>query len=118
MASFNKVILVGNLTARPEIRFSQSGNAWMSFAMAINDRYKSKEGEEVQKVNFVDVTAYGHQAETLSKYLDKGSPLLVEGRLTQDKWENTQGEKRSRLGVTLRRFQFIPGARKGEATAA
>jgi single-strand DNA-binding protein len=118
MASFNKVILLGNLTHTPELRYSEAGRAWMSFGMAVNDKYKTKDGEEVERVEFVDVTASGNQAEVIAKYLDKGSPLLIEGRLTQDKWEGEDGKPRKKTRVRMSRFHFVPGGKRREEAAA
>lgn len=117
MASFNKVILMGNLTHTPEIRFSEAGRAWMRFGMAVNDKYKTRDGEEVERVEFVDVTAFGSQAEVIAKYLDKGSPLLIEGRLTESKWEGEDGKARKKTRVHLNRFHFVPGGKRQEEAA-
>lgn len=112
MPNFNRVILLGRLTAKPELRYSQAGKAWTRMRMAVNDNYKTREGEVVERVTFVDVSAFEKQAETLSRFLDKGEPLLVEGRLNQDSWEDKEGNKRSKIDVTLQRFQFIGSRRE------
>jgi len=98
MASFNKVVLVGNLTRAPELRHIPSGLAVTDIGLAVNDRRKLATGEWVEEVTFVDITLWGRQAEVVCEYTSKGSPLLVEGRLKLDSWE-TEGQKRSKLKV-------------------
>jgi len=107
MPGFNRVILMGNLTRNPEIRYTPSGTAVADLRLAINEYYKSKTGETVEKTCFVDVVAWDRQAETASNYLRKGSPVLVEGRLQMDQWETQQGEKRSKLRVRADRIVFL-----------
>lgn len=103
MANFNKVILAGNLTRDPELRFTQSGLAIAKFGLAVNR--KTKEREETC---FVDCTAFGRTAEAIEQYLKKGSPLHVEGRLSYSTWEDRNGGgKRSKLEVTVENFQFL-----------
>lgn len=115
MASFNKVILAGNLTRDPELRYTPKGMAIAKIGLAINRTWRNEAGESKEEVTFVDVDAFGRQAETLAQYLKKGSPLLVEGRLKLDQWDDKQtGQKRSRLGVTLEGFQFLGGGNRGE----
>lgn len=110
MASFNKVILVGNLTRDPELRYTSSGVAIARISLAVNRNWKSESGEMREEVTFVDVDAFRRQAEVLGQYLKKGRPILVEGRLKLDQWEDKQsGQKRSRLGVVLESFQFLDG---------
>ena len=87
MANFNKVILAGNLTRDPELRYTPKGTAIARIGMAINRTWKSETGETKEEVTFVDVEAWGRQAEVISQYLKKGRPLLVEGRLKLDQWE-------------------------------
>ncbi len=112
MASFNKVILMGNLTRDPEMRVTPGGTSICKFTVAVNRKFKMQTGEEREEVAFIDVDAFGKQAETISKFFTKGKPILVEGRLKQDKWEdkNTK-EKRSKLGVSLEGFSFVSGGR-------
>ena len=98
MASFNKVVLVGNLTRTPELRQIPSGLSVTDIGLAVNDRRKSASGEWVDDVTFVDITLWGRQAEIACEYTSKGSPLLVEGRLKLDSWE-AEGQKRSKLKV-------------------
>lgn len=111
MPSFNKVILAGNLTRDPELRYTPSGVAIARISLAINRSWRSESGENREEVTYVEVDAFRRQAETLGQYLKKGSPLLVEGRLKLDQWEDKQsGQKRSRLGVVLDSFQFLDSA--------
>ena len=93
MASFNRVMLMGNLTRNPELRYTPSGNAVVDLGLAVNESYKNKAGESVEQTCFVDVVVWGRQAETANEYLQKGSPVFVEGRLQFDQWESQQGEK-------------------------
>src|SRR6516164_142978 len=112
MASFNKVILVGNLTRDPELRYTPKGMAIAKIGLAVNRVWKNEAGETKEEVTFVDIDAFGRSAETISQYVKKGSPLLVEGRLRLDQWDDKQtGQKRSRLGVVLEAFQFLGGGR-------
>jgi single-strand DNA-binding protein len=118
MASFNKVILVGNLTRDPELRYTPKGLAIAKIGLAVNRTWKSETGESKEEVTFVDIDAFGKQAETIAQYLKKGSPLLMEGRLRLDQWDDKQtGQKRSRLGVVLEAFQFLGGGNRTEGGA-
>ncbi len=114
MSSYNKVILLGNATRAPELRHTPGGQAICKFSLAVNRNYAGPNGEKKTETTFVDVDAFGKPAETLGKYLTKGKPLLVEGRLKLDTWEKN-GEKRSRLGVVLEGFQFMDGGQRTEA---
>jgi len=121
MASYNRVLLMGNLTRNPEIRYTPSGTAVVDLGLAVNESFKNKAGEVVEQVCYVDVVVWGRQAETASEYLQKGSPVFVEGRLQLDQWENQQGEKRSKLRVRADRVQFLGGSggnRSTESSAA
>lgn len=106
MASFNRVILLGNLTRDVEVRYLQSGTAVADIGMAVNDRRKGQNGEWIDETTFVDVTLWGRTAEVAGEYLTKGSPLLVEGRLKYDTWEK-DGQKRSKLSVVCERMQMV-----------
>ncbi len=108
MASYNRVILVGNLTRDIELKYTPGGTAVTDIGMAVNDRRKSATGEWVDETTFVDVTLWGRTAEVASEYLGKGSPILVEGRLKLDTWE-TEGQKRSKLRVVCDRMQMLGG---------
>ncbi len=114
MANFNKVILAGNLTRDPQVSYLPSNTAVAEFGMAINRHWKSQDGEKKEEVCFVDLRCYGRQAETLSKYMSKGRPLLVEGHLRFDTWETKEGQKRSKLYVVVDNFQFIDSKRDGD----
>lgn len=109
MASYNRVILVGNLTRDPELRYTPSGTAVTEVGLAVNDRRKSPSGEWVEETTFVDVTLWARQAEVASQYLSKGSPVLIEGRLKLDTWENKEGQRRSKLHVVGERMQMLGG---------
>ena len=112
MASFNKVILMGNLTRDPEVRVTPGGLTICKFTVACNRKFKSQDGQEKEEVAFVDVDSFGKQAEVISKYFGSGKPILVEGLLRQDKWEDkTTKEKRSKLMVVLEGFSFVSGGR-------
>ena len=108
MASFNKVILAGNLTRDPELRYTPKGTAIVKFGLAINRTWKNEAGETKEEVSFVDVDAFSRQAEVIAQYMRKGRPILVEGRLRLDTWEdkNTH-QKQSKLKVLLEGFSFI-----------
>lgn len=115
MANFNKVILIGNLTRDPELRYTPKGVAIAKIALAINRTWKSESGESKEEVTFVDVDAFGRQAETIAQYMKKGRPLMIEGRLKLDQWDDkTTGQKRSRMGVVLEGFQFLGGGDRNE----
>ncbi|MGD0814763.1 MAG: single-stranded DNA-binding protein [Verrucomicrobiota bacterium] len=108
MANFNKVILAGNLTRDPELRYTPKGTAIAKFGLAINRTWKNEAGENKEEVCFVDVDAFARQAEVIAQYMRKGRPILVEGRLKLDTWEdkNTH-QKQSKLKVHLEAFSFI-----------
>ncbi len=108
MANFNRVILAGNLTRDPELRYTPKGTAIATFGLAINRKWKTETGESKEEVTFVDIDAFGRQAEVVAQYMKKGRPFLVEGRLKLDQWEdkNTH-QKQSKLKVVLESFSFI-----------
>ena len=108
MASVNKVILVGNLTRDPELRYIPSGTAVTEVGLAVNDRRKGANGEWIDETTFVDVTLWGRTAEVASEYLNKGSSVLIEGRLKLDTWEK-DGKKNSKLRVIGERMQMLSG---------
>jgi len=107
MASYNRVILVGNLTRDPELRYIPSGTAVSEIGLAVNDRVK-KNDQWVDETTFVDVTLWGRTAEVANEYLSKGSPVLIEGRLKLDTWEK-DGQKRSKLRVVADKMQMLGG---------
>lgn len=106
MASYNRVILVGNVTRDPELKYIPSGTAVCELNLAINDRRKNQSGEWIEDTTFLTVVLWAKQAETASQYLTKGSPVLVEGRLKLDTWEK-DGRKQSKLSVVGERFQML-----------
>ena len=115
MASLNKVILIGNLTRDPELRYTPQGAGVSEFAIAINRAWTDKKsGEKKEEVSFIDIVTWGRTAELCAEYLKKGRPVLVEGRLTQDRWEDKESkQKRSRIRVTAERVQFMGSRGEG-----
>jgi single-strand DNA-binding protein len=114
MASYNKVLLLGNLTRDPELRVTPKGTAVCQFGLAVNRQFKDESGQTREEVTFVDLEAWGKQAETIAKFLTKGRPLFVEGRLKFDQWDDkASGQKRSKLKVVLENFQFLGGREGG-----
>ncbi|MBX3424848.1 MAG: single-stranded DNA-binding protein [Pirellulales bacterium] len=111
MASFNRVILVGNLTRDPELRYISSGTAVSEISLAVNERVKRNE-QWVNEVHYIDVTLWGRTAEVANEYLSKGSPVLIEGRLKQDRWEK-DGQKFSKLRVTGDKMEMLSGREGG-----
>lgn len=109
MASFNKVILLGNLTRDPETRVTPNGHTICKLGLAVSRSYATKDGERKEETTFVDIDAFGRQAEVITKYMRKGRPIMVEGRLKLDQWESNDGQKRSKLSVVLENFQFVGG---------
>jgi single-strand DNA-binding protein len=115
MATLNKVLLIGNLTRDVELRTTQKGTAIAQFGLAVNRQFKDETGATKDEATFVDIEAWGKQAELVSKYLAKGSQCLVEGRLKFDQWEDkTTQQKRSRLKVVLENVQFLGGKKEGQ----
>ncbi len=113
MASFNKVMLLGNLTRDPEVKYTPKGSAVADIGLAVNRTYTTDGGEKREETTFVDVTMWGRQAEIAGEYLKKGRPLFVEGRLQLDTWDDKQtGQKRSKLRVVCENFQML-GSRDG-----
>lgn len=108
MADYNKVLLLGNLTRDPEVRYTPKGTAVGELGMAINDSYKAQDGTIKEMVTYVHVEVWGRQAETCKQYLTKGRPVFVEGKLRLDTWEQ-DGQKKSRLKVVADRVQFLGG---------
>ena len=106
---YNKVMLIGNLTRDPELRYTPSNTAVADLGLAVNRTYQDKSGTKQEDVTFVDVTVWGRTAENCSHYVSKGAPVFIEGRLTLDQWENDDGQKRSKLKVTAQRVDFLGG---------
>src|SRR5580765_2448832 len=110
MANYNKVILVGNLTRDPQLKYLPSQMAVVEFGLAVNHKYRTKNGEDREEVMFIDCSAFGRGAEVINQYCTKGRPLLVEGRLKLDSWEDKQGGgKRSKHTVFVENFQLLGG---------
>ena len=114
MATLNKVLLIGNLTADPELRHTPSGTPVTDITVAVNREFSSKDGERKSEVAFIDVVVWSRQAENCAQYLSKGRPVFIEGRLQLDTWETQQGEKRRRLRVVAENIQFL-GSRQRES---
>jgi len=113
MSSFNKVILMGNLTRDPQMKYLPSQTPVVEFGIATNRRFKTASGEEREEVAFIDCSAFGKQAEVINQWCQKGKQLLIEGRLKYDTWEDRNGGgKRSKLSVVVENFQFVNGARE------
>ena len=111
MASYNKVILVGNLTRDPELRYTPKGMAIAKIGLAVNRNWTNEAGEKKEEVTFVDVDIFGRTAENVGQYMRKGRPILIEGRLKLDQWDDKQtGQKKSRMGVVAETVQFLGGA--------
>ncbi len=107
MANYNRVLLMGNLTRDPELRYIPSGSAVVNLRLAVNRTYKNQSGESKEEVTFVNVVVWGKQAENCAEYLSKGRPVFVEGRLQSRQWETDDGQKRSVLEVVADRVQFL-----------
>ncbi|MCC6465961.1 MAG: single-stranded DNA-binding protein [Planctomycetes bacterium] len=115
MSSFNKVIVMGNLTRDPELRSTPGGTQVTEISLAVNDNYTDSQGQKQERTTFVDITVWGKQAETLCRWKKKGDPLLVEGRLQMDEWNDKQsGEKRKKLKVVATGFTFVGRGGSGE----
>ncbi|MDX2227740.1 MAG: single-stranded DNA-binding protein [Verrucomicrobiae bacterium] len=114
MASFNKVLLLGNLTRDPELRYTPKGTAVADIGMAINKVYRTADGAEKEEVCYVTVETWGRQAETAGEYLSKGAPIFVEGELKLEQWTNKEGKKQSTLKVRAERIQFLGRPKNAE----
>ena len=119
MATFNKVILLGNLTRDPELRYTPQGSAVCEFALALNYQYTNKQtGQKVEEVSFIDIVAWGKTGEICAEYLKKGRQVMIEGRLKQDRWEAQDGKKMSKVRVTAENVQFVGSRPAGEGGGA
>ena len=122
MANFNKVILMGNLTRDPQLRYLPSNTPVCDFGLAVNRKRRGQDGEMHEETCFVDVDAFGKPAETINQYMSKGRPILIEGRLRFRQWTTEDGQRRSKLSVVAENFQFVGGPRSeagaGSARAA
>jgi len=117
MANFNKVLLIGNLTRDPQLSYTPNQTAVVDFGLATNRRWTGQDGSQRQETCFVDCRAFGRQAENINKYLTKGRPVFIEGRLTFESWTGQDGTKRSRHRVTVENFQFLSGGGAGAGGA-
>ena len=113
MSSLNKVMLIGNLTRDPDLKYTPGNQAVCEIGLAVNRKYRTKEGEDREETTFVDCEAWGKQAEVLKQYMTKGKPLFIEGRLKLDTWEDKDGGKRSKMRVVIENFQFLGAAGGG-----
>ena len=114
MASYNKVLLMGNLTRDPEVRYTPKGTAIANLGLAVNRVYTTESGEQKEEVTFIDIEVWGRQAETAGQYLAKGRPVFIDGRLRLDSWEDKEsGQKRNKLKVVAERVQFLGAPRGG-----
>ena len=113
MASFNKVILMGNLTRDPELRYTSNNRAVAKIGIACNRQFTTANGEKREEVMFADCEAWGRTAEVINQYLSKGRPIFIEGRLKLDQWTDQSGQKRSRHIVVIESFQFIDSRGSG-----
>ncbi len=113
MPNLNRVMLMGNLTRDPELRYLPSNTAVAGIGLAINRRWRNQQGEQQEETTFIDCEAFGRQAETINQYLRKGKPVFIEGRLKLDQWQDRDGNKRSKLKVVIERFEFIDSRESG-----
>ena len=113
MANYNKVMLMGRLTRDPQLSYTPNQTAVVDFGLAVNRRWKGQDGSQRDETCFVDCTAFAGQAETINKYLSKGSPVFVEGRLTFDSWTGQDGTKHSKHKVIVENSQFLPSGGGG-----
>src|SRR4051794_18444245 len=116
MASYNKVLLMGNLTRDPQLKYLPNQTAIAEFGIAINRKFRTQSGEDREEVNFFDCSAWGKTGELINQYFTKGKPIFIEGRLKYDSWEDKQGGgKRSKVTIVVENFQFIGGRDGGGA---
>jgi single-strand DNA-binding protein len=119
MANLNRVLLIGNLTRDPEVRYTPKGTAVTEISLAVNRIYSGEDGEKKEETTFVDVTLWARQAEIAGQYLRKGRPVFIEGRLQLDSWDDKQtGQKRSRLRVVAENLQLLGSRPEGESSSA
>lgn len=117
MASYNRVVLVGNLTRDPQLSYTPQNTPMCKFGMAINRKWRDRDGNSQEDVCFVDCTHFGRGAEVFNQYMSKGGQVLVEGRLQFQQWTSPEGQKRSKHEVIVENFTFLGGGRAGEAAA-
>ena len=114
MSNYNKVFLIGNLTRNPELSFTQSQTAVCQLSLAINRSWAAQDGTKKEEACFVGCTAFGGMAEILNKYMKKGMPIFIEGRLKFNSWTDQNGSKRNSLKVIIEKFEFLPCGQKTE----
>jgi single-strand DNA-binding protein len=107
MATYNKVLIMGNLTRDPELKQTPSNQSVAQIGLALNRKFKDREGNMREEVTYVDCEAWGRTAEVMSQYLSKGKPVFIEGRLKLDQWQDKDGNNRSKMKVVIESFQFI-----------
>ena len=118
MANLNRVLLIGNLTRDPEVRYTPKGTAVAEIGLAVNRIYSGEDGEKKEETTFVDVTLWARQAEVAGQYLKKGRPVFIEGRLQLDTWDDKQtGQKRSRLRVVSENLQLLGSRQEGDSSS-
>ncbi len=118
MASLNKVMLIGNLTRDPELRYIPSGTAVATFTLAVNRVYKTPTGEKKEQASFIRIVVWGRMAEVCGEYLSKGSPAFIEGRFQSREWETQEGQKRSTIEVVADNIQFLRMGPKSDSQAS
>ena len=118
MPSYNKVLLMGNLTRDVQLKSLPSGQPVAEIGIAINRKFKTKDGQDREEVTYVDCECWGPRAEVIAKYFSKGKPIFVEGRLKLDSWEDKDGQKRSKMRVVIDDFQFVEGRGGGSGGGA
>lgn len=117
MPNLNRVLLMGNLTRDPELRYTPNNTAVCSLGIAVNRRWRDQSGEQQEETTFVDCEAWARAAETINQYMRKGRPIFIEGRLKLDQWQDKDGNNRSKIKVVVENFQFIdsrPGGGEGD----
>ncbi len=107
MPNLNRVMLMGNLTRDPELRYLPSNTAVVGLGVAVNRRWRNQQGEQQEETTFVDCEAFGRSAEVINQYLRKGRPIFIEGRLKLDQWQDKEGQNRSKMKVIIENFQFV-----------
>ena len=119
MANLNRVLLIGNLTRDPEVRYTPKGTAVTEIGLAVNRVYSGEDGEKKEETTFVDVTLWARQAEIAGQYLKKGRPVFIEGRLQLDTWDDKQtGQKRSRMRVVAENLQLLGSRQESEGSSS
>jgi single-strand DNA-binding protein len=118
MASYNKIILIGNLTRDPAMSYLPNQTPVVEFGLAVNRRWRDRDGQQREDTCFIDCNAFGKQAETINQYMSKGRQILVEGQLQYDQWETAEGQKRSKHRVRVMSFQFLDSGQGRQGAGA